>query len=283
MGFREDLPLSFIKDYEWALQTGAPQDLVEGEEQSQPLANPGAPFVVGNGPIHCSTSTSLIRAYPPSHVWDANGWYRSLGANHRMTKAELRRAYVASDGPNDPRKTFAFKSLLNARVRRSYDLLPLGQMYMDDPWVQDWIKARITDLAAQMTAAGNFITPEALLSEMGMKLEDDQDRRAEMLDEDDHGTDNEYSAPTEWVYAWYAWKVDPEVWDHLAEPWQKALIRECSKRGIVTRLRIGLMSGPDQFRTILIDGEPVVFANIDTRHSTLIATFAVDELTQYIN
>lgn len=66
--------------------------------------------------------------------WDVNGYYRSLGIGPpfvHATQRQIREAYLARDGQNDPRMTWAFKTFLNARDKAVYDAMPLGRLYPD--------------------------------------------------------------------------------------------------------------------------------------------------------
>jgi hypothetical protein len=280
--FRTDLPLSFLRDYEWALNSGQPQEIT-GEETSSTPVSPGVPYVVGNGPRDASSIMEIQRVYPPLHVWDVNNWYGILGAHHRMTKAQLKAAYMACDGPNDARKTWVFKCLLNEAVRRSYDLLPLGEKYLDDPEVQLALKRLATDEASRLSAMGLHTTAEQVLQAMGLVLLDEAEKPREMLDDHDHLGDDDLVRESDWLYSWYIWKADPGLIDlSLLEDWQLALIRACNEKGIKTRITVGVMASENYaYRIEKIDDREVVFIEYDEFPDPELAELAVEELTQF--
>jgi hypothetical protein len=213
-----------------------------------------SPMLWGNGPAECSSCTDL--SVVPGVIWDVNGYYRSLGADPRADRKALRLAYQAKDGQASARLTYVMGQLLNPEIRRAYDLMPLGSIFMDD-YVREEInrfaKARAAERAADLSAKGWDVTDEMyddLLDEtfrfMGV-TDEPEDTPSEPLDQGIEMS-KDPSSPAKFAYAYYIWRtsirraLDRE--QDLAA-WQGLLISALAQEGIRTRFSIGWHGSKD--------------------------------------
>ena len=105
-------------------------------------------------PVIASSCKDLERR--PSHCWDVCGYYRRLGVHWRATVKELRVAYNTIDpwSTQEPLR-YALMQLLDPDVRRVYDLMPLGGVFLLDRDVNAAIKrAAAREAARRMTESG---------------------------------------------------------------------------------------------------------------------------------
>jgi hypothetical protein len=290
VGFREPLDLGdIIPKYQWALEGGKPPPRVETyietdlPEQRAPEIDESIPRRIGNGPEHCSSSVAVECIYPPAHCWDVNGWYRDLGANHRMSRKQLGQAYMEADGPESERLTWIMTALLDPEIKRAYDLTPLGDLYLDDPVILERLKA-----LALKIARDKGIDPNDVLDEMGLRLVDSPQERSKnspqnLLDSESIEDENVFNRD-EWTYSFWVWNYrEIDLWDYAqAEYWQESLISACARRGLLTRLRVGLMAGDDEYAVQRVIGTPVVFINRKTQITPDLADSAVEHLSTYL-
>ena len=104
-------------------------------------------------PAVASSCTDLERL--PSFCWDVCGYYRRLGAHWRATVRELRVAYNTVDPEQtDERVMYALTQLLDPEVRRLYDLMPLGGVFLLDKDVNAAIKRAAAREAARRSRDG---------------------------------------------------------------------------------------------------------------------------------
>lgn len=203
--------------------------------------NPDMPALSHSGPVEFSTCTDL--AIQPTICHDVNGYYRELGVHWKASRADLRKAYLAKDGPNDARLTFIFKQLLNKKIRRAYDMSPLGSLFMDK-YVWAWLKSQMlgkrsargeridreSDFEEEMRANG-FVpthdTPKA-----GVDASD------ESVDPDSEDPAESTPKPPPWQYAYYRWHTLVRDTERLAR-WQELLVSAFREKGIHTRLAVG--------------------------------------------
>jgi hypothetical protein len=282
--FREDLDVSGIAAQYSILREFAvpgegfhPDDLIEEYERATE-----EPRQYGNGPMVASSCVALVPIYPPQVCHDVNGYYRSLSVHFRASKRELREAYQACDGPGDQYLTFVLKQLLDPVVRREYDLMPLGSVYMNDPFVQDAIKIAAYREAARRRKDGHDSSAEAVLSEWGFNLLEDEletveeIREVPVLDEElSEDEDILYS----WAYSYYLWRSAPCEDDRLKE-WQQLIVSALARRGLIARFTVGFMGGdfPDDILYMHIEDHHVLFLNANYTPHTHLADIAADLL-----
>lgn len=184
----------------------------------------GIPSVVRCGPATWSTCTALARREHLRLCWDVNRYYRDLGIGWPYTDAsrgDLRRAYLALDGPNNARLTYVFTQLLNGQVKAWYDAMPFGSVFPD----------RYTYEQQRLT--GKPIAPGS--------SKESADTLSESLDSNGHPTEDE-DAPEEYPYTVFLWgtdKYDPAVLGR----WQTLLIQVATLRRLDLQISLGVMEG----------------------------------------
>lgn len=216
--------------------------------QATPALSADDPYLVGHGPVECSTCTAL--SVPRVIVWDSNGYYRELGVDSTATRAQLRRAYVGRGGSSSARLTYALKQLLDPEVRAAYDATPLGRVFMDRYVLADLnrrIKDRLARQTQRLTSSGWLVTEEVerlllerLADQFGMERVDgsSEDSPQDSVDADsEHGQDDQ-----QFGFSSYRWRSGASS-DQRLERWQTDLIRAFASRGIVTRLAVGVHGG----------------------------------------
>lgn len=301
MGFREDLDLSGIIDKFEAFggrpDAGLPPHILEErerqyeEQRRREAERENDPLPVGSGPLHCSTSRVLAPARPP-FAWDPNRYYRDLGIPWpyvHATKKDLRLAYLDRDGQSSRRLTYCIKQLL--KVREEYDALPLGEILLDDIYVQEILHQRAADEAQKRSVMGEYTTIDQVLDRWGYSLvaesEQDEDTPDEDLDRDRlkrfDGARHEESVGGAWEYSYYRWRT--KQWDtSRLEAWQAALIAEIDPEQVPT-LTVGLMGKqPQEFIIGKVMGDWVVFLNVEAEVTPDLAAKAAAQLnTDIIN
>lgn len=261
--FRDDIPLGEIfEDFQrrwdnssstagsivnhskpwWDQEPGAlDREAEQRAREAERLRRLDEPFKVGRGPIECSTSTAL--AILPEWCWDVNGYYRTLGVHWKATRKELREAYQALDGQSSVYLTYVLKQLVNAAVRRAYDLAPPGEPFLDDIYVQDRLKAKAAAEARRRTMAGDYTTAKEVIEEDYKFIPDTPNEGVDDQAAIDQGApDEKLSDPDEtviWPYSYFLWKSRlGEASERMAR-WQALLIREIADRQEVIRLAVG--------------------------------------------
>jgi hypothetical protein len=233
-------------------QEAIPKSLYARERSSAHLREP---IRMGTGPATCSTCTDVVSARP-TFAWDVNGWYRTIGVPWTYVKATsgtLSRAYIAAGGQKSPRATYYLRRLLNGPVRASYDLTALGEVFLDDQYVQDEIKAKAQAEASRRSAGGTFTDATAVMDEWGYLLKPDSE---DALDDqpvpvqDEESPENESFDPTEWAYSYWLWgsygRYGGDGWETIdrLERWQSLLVSALSARGARVDLAVGMLGNP---------------------------------------
>ena len=240
---------------------------------------------MGYGPPECSSSTSL--ATLPGVRWDVNGYYRELGVLPSATRKQLRIAYMEKDGQSSARLTYIFKQLLNAEVRREYDLTPLGELFMDD-YVRAMLDRKIKDeahkravrlqeegVAVDMLDLSSFERDAA--AEMGVNYA--PDTPDEVVDGNPSGV-QDGPRPAKFDYAYYLWALRPSLEGteestvrlvRLAE-WQRLLVRALSREGLRLKFAVGLHGKPHRWVEASIGYRTVFLLNVFEDPSEELAT-----------
>ncbi len=211
------------------------------------------PALVGTGPVVCSSSTEL--SVVPGYIFDVNHYYRDLKVPVTATRKQLRLAYYECDGMSSERLTYVLKQLLNPSVRRAYDLVPLGEIYIDK-YVEEMIhrKATIEAYDRMAKARVDATDPEnqrdylsAVFEDMGIPVSFG-DAPEEDLDALNSGGQDERAHPAEnpFPYAYYTWRCglrDQQRQMEILAQWQEHLVRAFSRGSHRLRFAVGLQGG----------------------------------------
>lgn len=247
MGFRDDLDLTeVLKHYdqfggsstagmrdvgpEWWQKAPGWEERERHEKAAQERAD--QPQVYGR-PVF---STSVALALQPQICWDANMYYRVLGVHWKASKKELMKAYQALGNNPTHYQTYAFKQLLNPQVRREYDLTPLGEPYMNDKYVQDYLKQDAAKEASRRSASGTPTTAREVIEEKYRIIPDEP---TQVVDSQGEGAqDGPPPEETAWPYGYYLWKTSNHDTERLRE-WQELLVRAFADRQEAVALAVG--------------------------------------------
>lgn len=204
--------------------------------------------LIGSGPDRCTSDQRLARR--PEICWDVCGYYRRLGVPWTATRRQLRDAYImlgaALDGRGNASLAYALSQLLDEDIRREYDAVPLGGLFLKDQDVVTRLKAAAQRAASRMAAQGyTSITEEDVLSDWGLRLTPPGADDAESAGE--RRTTLPPAAPSPWlaVWSWYieARAVHDGAWALRAEhlgAWQQMLVRAFAARGMRVTFGVGL-------------------------------------------
>jgi hypothetical protein len=236
------------------------------------------PFLWGTGEAECSTCTDL--APSPQVIIDANGYYRALGFAFPyagITKKQLRLAYHRVHGERSVWLTAALKTLLDPVERRRYDMVRVGDIYMD-LFVQDWFRRQaFAEARRRNLHGGHRATREQVLDEWGL-TEDTPKPALDSLDEVVH--DPQYptdeGCPEAWEWSYYLWGSRSTNTAKLSL-WQGMLIRECISLGAVIRFCVGFSSrrNPARWATGVIGQHHVIYLREDVEPTDELAALAV--------
>lgn len=211
------------------------------------------PSVAGRGPLTVSTCTD-VEGPLPLHIWDVNGYYRDLGVHPRATRKELMRAYQRHGIKPSARVTYVFKQLLNPDVRRAYDMMPLGEIYVDQ-YVHDYIHRQVKlELSRRMweqakrrerdifAPDGDDPNYEDILNEFGFHVVDEEEP-GESLDtaNDPDKTPKEPAqsrAGVVFPYSYFLWRSKDTDVMRLAM-WQETIVQALIERKVRTRIAVG--------------------------------------------
>jgi hypothetical protein len=222
-------------------------------------------------------SSSQVLALSPQICWDVCGYYKRLGLHWKATRKQIREALItrgATLGAGDPELMYAAKQLLDEDIRREYDRVPLGMLFLKDKDVVALLKRAAQQAASAMAARGfHHVTPEDVLGDWGFSVdppagpggggEDGQTSRAL--------PPSPLRAPG-WASQW-GWYYDPDDPGVLAGwseerlmTWQQHLIREFARRGMTVQFAVGICTAetfsirpapnPEILVILLGEGEP---------------------------
>lgn len=202
----------------------------------------------GSGPEQCSSVMTV--ALGSEFCWDVGGYYAMLGVRPGASRTELREAYLARGGPGDRRMTFALKVLLNDRLRRQYDRLPMGEAFLPDPEISAEIKRRAARAAAARTMrSGKLVEAADVLDDWGYALMK-RDRKKE--DPPASGPDSSLGATlSSWELQWSYFRMEgaaspAQAADRL-ERWQQRLVSAFNAAGLHVHFAVGFFRG-DRFK-----------------------------------
>jgi len=248
MGFRQPLELDdFIEDYEPWLHgrngSSKPNGSFGGaSEHNIVLGHTVDPLIVGSDPEFCSTSVDIVRR--PEIIWDVNEYYRLLGLNnYRAKKIELKNAFLEKDGHSSALITNAFKQLLDPEIRQEYDAMPLGERYMNDPYMQDEVKQKAQKVANKRQQDGEEVSTEDVLNEMGFGVDKEEEENAEPASQvEEHEPEDWDDYPYDWFFSYFLWKSISMDLAPLAK-WQEAIRKGLVLAGVKTYFGVGWLGG----------------------------------------
>lgn len=188
-------------------------------------------------------------AVQPGWSWDVCGYYVLLGVRWTATKGEIRRAYIAACARRggqvqDERLTYVMAQLSDERVRRAYDMTPLGGVFTWDRDVEMRLKRAAAAEASRRTAQGEAATTEDVLSEMGLR---DPEEPGEAAGDEEPGERPEAppAAPrshwgAQWGYYLLAARPgDPGPDPVLLEAWQGMVAAALREAGVTAAFAVG--------------------------------------------
>jgi hypothetical protein len=191
----------------------------------------------------------------PSFCWDVCGYYRRLGVHWKATLRELRVAYNTVDPrQTDARVMYAFNQLRDPEVRRLYDLMPLGGVFLLDRDVNDAIKRAAARESARRAGHGEEGGRADVLREWGMdevSPEESQERAVA-------ASLPPALRPRSWgsSWGWYALVRPGTDWARMPESeemgeWQAMIAAALARRGIKIMFAVGAHDG--EFPVVLRD------------------------------
>ena len=263
MTARPDLDLSdILRQYEDVLPPPETVEAMRRAEDHGDVLCYERPARLGWGPDRWSTSTALVPVERVCH--DVNGYYRELGVDWRATKAELKEAYVALDGPNNARLT--------------YDRCRKGEVFLDD-YTEEDLKARAARESSERSVRlGTPVSSDDVLEEWGYVTLDEE----EVDNVRATRQDQRRRRAAEWNYSYYAWKTRSFVQNEARlQEWQELLSAEAARRGTSPEMGIGVTSDPtvsDQaFMMDYVHEKPVLFFSTECEPTAEIASQAFTE------
>jgi len=248
-----------------AAAVGAPPD----DEADTPYARPRGPVIDGyvltrdgRGPEECSSSQALGQL--PEICWDVCGYYRRLGFRpsefRQVTPKALRLRYLARDPRQENGALFyAMSQLLDPLIRRAYDLMPLGGLFLGDRDVRELIERKAAMEASRRNATDPWTdTDQAQVLkdwgfEKGVSAEEARERlRADPEQAAPLGSEETALGRTlsgwdrRWAYFQLADPDDgliPQADGRALEAWQMMLCTAFSARGLTVRFSVGTWPG----------------------------------------
>jgi hypothetical protein len=215
-------------------------------------------------PTRASSRGTL--AVSPEWSWDVCGYYVALGVRWTATKREVRLAYVAACAREDGQEqdeylTYVLAQLSDERVRRAYDLTPLGAVFLLDKYVAMRIKKAAAAEASRRMAGGEEATTEDVLDEMG--LHEEPPRPGHGDGEEPPQEEPQQAPASRWRLQWGHYVLSgaqgaAAAGAVLLEAWQGMVAAALRERGIVTEFAVaqGSASSPLVLQDVK---EPCIF------------------------
>jgi hypothetical protein len=218
-----------------------------------------------------SSCTDL--AVQPMACWDVCGYYRRIGVSWRATKKEIAQAQLKIDpGRDDEQVSYAVSQLLDPVIRRAYDLVPLGGLFMGDRDVREMIERAAARAASARNAAAHAADPEGYAESMetatdqgrilrewgfdkdGVSAEEARERLGEAFRRGS-SSDELGSTLSSWDVNWGWYRMtdpyDEDPWDgarpgavaEALEQWQAMIARAFSGLGRHAEFAVGIWTG----------------------------------------
>lgn len=210
--------------------------------------------VEGDGPEQASSCQELEPS--PTYIWDVCGYYRRLGVGWSATNRQLREAYLTLD----PRQTdeqlhYALMQLLSPVIRRAYDRMPLGGLFMGDRDVQEMLRRQASLEASRRNAASDGWEPETsqgeVLKEWGLQDGLSPEEARERLRGGSLGSEAGTLGSTlpQWDRHWSWFRMSdlhgimdlPSPAD--LEQWQAMIAAACTRLGARMTFAVGIWPG----------------------------------------
>lgn len=244
--------------------TGTFLPRLTGEEMADltaRLSDSDRPVLVGYGPVEFSTSLAL-EPYP-SIIWDVNGYYRDLGVWQHATRKQIKDRYQILHGENNVRLTLIVGVLLNKVDRYRYDTTPMGELFYDAE-IEENIKRRMADASAgQPSGESNKPNFAPTVAEI---IEQQRNEREIQLTQRVHREHwSFYQLRTSFI--------DSEILSR----WRALLAKACY--GTPRHLAIGFMEGDEECRVEVVGYRTVIFFNVNTAPSDVVALLATTMVT----
>jgi hypothetical protein len=230
----------------------------------------------GTGP-DAASSCQELQPFPVT-CWDVCGYYRRLGVPWRATPRQIRLAYLEKDPlSKDERLFYAMSQLVDPEVRRAYDAVPLGGVFMLDRYVLQGIE-RAAALEASRRNAEAWWRGEDydehdrhkdVVAEWGFEKVSPQeahDRATGKSGAFRHGTasDELGSSRSQWERQWSYYRLtSPDEEAPLPpvsalEHWQAVIAGTLSALGVRLRFSVGIWPGHGQ-KTLRVGNKSCIF------------------------
>jgi hypothetical protein len=237
-----------------------PDTWMPWQEPLQGVRTPEGWVVAPRGAAEREASSCQELAPLPAFVWDVCGYYRRLGVPWRATRTQIRLAYLAKDpmSRSEPLH-YAMTQLLDPLIRRAYDLMPLGGLFMGDREVRELIERQAAMAASARNAEAFFddehVSQDDVLKEWGFEKGLSEEEARERLDggfRHGRGSDELGSSLSDWETSWgWYWMSDPDdCWTGepcediaLLETWQAMVASALTAAGVRTRFAVGIWHG----------------------------------------
>jgi hypothetical protein len=216
------------------------------------------------GPVDMSTQMAMEPAW--DLIWDVNGYYRALGLTWPFDddRKALRLAYQDRNGQDDEYLTYVIKQLLQPKVRKAYDKMPLGSRFRDK-YVMEEEKRLLSKTAKELSEAeGKLITVDDLVNEINedRAIRERIERRKQLHN------------PT-WEWGFYLLKTRKSEYENLIS-WQEFLTHAFHARGVVKVISIGYIGDSKQpFVVKTWSGKTIFFLSDEVSASLELAETAV--------
>lgn len=229
--------------------------------------------VVPEGVPDRAASSCTDLAVLPEVCWDVCGYYRALGLHWRATRAQIVRAAVDLDpGRHDRRVAYATSQLLDPVIRRAYDMMPQGGLFLGDRDVREQIERMAAMEASRRTAeAGQPVAQGQVLGEWGFDKgvpeEEARERLAGQFRAGD-SPDALGSTLSSWERGWGWYRLadpyddpyqDPPGDPAALEEWQALVAAALSARGIRMSFSVGTWPGPGPRQEWRDGNKPCIF------------------------
>jgi hypothetical protein len=215
----------------------------------------------GSGePLASSCQDLAVR---PEVCWDVCGYYRRLGVHWRASSKDIRLAYLAKDPlSKDEPLFYAMSQLVDPVIRRAYDLMPLGGMFMGDRGVREAIDRAAAFEASRRNAEAWWAGEDYDAQEQQQKVRREwgfeqvsQEEAAERLADGtfQYGSSGDAlgSSLDTWTRYWSWYTVTDPYDDGRLEDapvadlprWQAMIAKALSRLGIRDRFSVGTWPG----------------------------------------